>query len=41
MDYPPINIRAWVFWAFWQDKRKIEKQQQKNEIYNRNADLPY
>ena len=44
MDYPPINIRAflltfWVFWAFWNDKRKIEKQQ-KNEICNRNADLP-
>ena len=29
MDYPPINIRAWVFWAFWNDKRKIEKQQKK------------
>ena len=32
MDYPPINIRAflltfWVFWAFWNDKRKVEKQQ--------------
>ena len=44
VDYPPINIRAflltfWVFWAFWNDKRKIEKQQ-KNEICNRNADVP-
>ena len=28
-----------MFWAFWNDKRKIEKQQ-KNEICNRNADLP-
>ena len=32
MDYPPINIYAfsltfWVFWSFWNDKRKIEKQQ--------------
>ena len=39
------NIRAfsltfWVFWAFWNDKRKLEKQQ-KNEICNRNADLPW
>ena len=44
MDYPPINIRDfsltfWVFWAFWNDKRKIEKQQ-KNEICNKNDDLP-
>ena len=44
MDYAPINMRAfsltfWVFWAFWNDKRKIEKQQ-KNQICNRNADLP-
>ena len=28
-----------MFWAFWNDKRKLEKQQ-KNEICNRNADLP-
>ena len=32
MDYPPINIHAFsltfcVFWSFWNDKRKIEKQQ--------------
>ena len=38
------NIRAflltfWVFWAFWNDKRKIERQQ-KNEFCIRNADLP-
>ena len=34
-----FSLTFWVFWAFWNDKRKIEKQQ-KNEICNRNADLP-
>ena len=28
-----------MFWAFWDDKRKIEKNQN-NEICNRKADLP-
>ena len=32
MDYPPISIRTWVFWTFWNDKRKIEKQQKKKKF---------
>ena len=44
LTFHGISIRAfsltfWVLWAFWNDKGKIEKQQ-KNEICNRNADLP-
>ena len=38
-QYPCFSWTFWVFWAFCKDKRKIEKQQ-KNEICNRNADLP-
>ena len=37
MDYAPTNICAfslkfWVFRAFWNDKRKIEKQQKKKIV---------
>ena len=34
-----FSLTFWVFWAFWNDRKKIETHQ-KNEICKRNVDLP-